>query len=103
MTEPEFPEGNAIVYCEGAFGTTNGKTAHGLVRRSKRYRVLSVVDSKSAGVDAGSALPDRDFRIIEQALLIGGQRQALRNGGVRRLRCHESVLLAKILRRNFFA
>ena len=24
-----FPEGNAIVYCQGAFGTTNGKTAHG--------------------------------------------------------------------------
>ena len=33
------PEGNAIVYCQGAFGTTNGKTAHGLVRRTRRYRV----------------------------------------------------------------
>ena len=24
------PEGNAIVYCEGAYNTLNGKTAHGL-------------------------------------------------------------------------
>jgi uncharacterized NAD-dependent epimerase/dehydratase family protein len=51
-----FPEGNAIVYCEGAFGTTNGKTAHGLVRRTKRYNVLSVIDSRHAGKDAGQAL-----------------------------------------------
>ena len=35
MTAPSGLEGHAIVYCEGAFGTTNGKTAHGLVRRSR--------------------------------------------------------------------
>ena len=35
MTEATSPEGRAIVYCEGAFNTTNGKTAHGLVRRRK--------------------------------------------------------------------
>jgi uncharacterized NAD-dependent epimerase/dehydratase family protein len=49
-------DGNAIVYCEGAFNTPNGKTAHGLVRFTKRYRVLSVVDSKYAGQDAGSVI-----------------------------------------------
>ena len=49
-------EGNAIIYCEGAFGTTNGKTAHGLVRRSERYRVLSIIDSMHAGKDAGEVL-----------------------------------------------
>ncbi len=54
MTQP--PEGNAIVYCQGAFGTTNGKTAHGLVRRTRRYRVLAVVDAKCAGNDAGEIL-----------------------------------------------
>ena len=32
----EWPEGNAIVYCQGAVNTTYGKTAHGLVRRSER-------------------------------------------------------------------
>lgn len=54
-----FPEGRAIVYCEGAFGTLNGKTAHGLVRRTERYEVLSVVDSGHAGNDAGQLLDGR--------------------------------------------
>ncbi len=51
-----FPDGNAIVYCEGAFGTPNGKTAHGLVRRTKRYQVLSIIDSKHIADDAGQIL-----------------------------------------------
>ncbi len=59
----DFPEGNAVVYCEGAFGTTNGKTAHGLVRRSRRYVVSSVVDSHHAGCDAGALLDGRDLGI----------------------------------------
>jgi len=53
------PEGVAIVYCEGAFGTTNGKTAHGLVRRTRRYRVACVMDSRHAGRDAGEVLDGR--------------------------------------------
>lgn len=52
-------EGNAIVYCQGMFQTTNGKTAHGLVRRCERYRVLSVVDSTCAGRDAAELLDGR--------------------------------------------
>jgi uncharacterized NAD-dependent epimerase/dehydratase family protein len=51
-----FPGVNAIVYCRGAFGTTYGKTAHGLVRRTDRYRVLSVVDDTLARKDAGIVL-----------------------------------------------
>jgi len=67
------PEGNAIVYCEGAFNTPNGKTAHGLVRFTNRYRVLSVVDSRYAGRDAGEVLDSRANRIpifgsLEQAV-----------------------------------
>lgn len=54
-----WPEGNAIVWCEGAFNTTYGKTAHGLVRRSERYRVLAVVDATWAGRDAGQVLDGR--------------------------------------------
>jgi len=50
------PDGKAIVYCEGAFGTPNGKTAHGLVRFTHRYEVLSVIDSRHAGADAGEIL-----------------------------------------------
>lgn len=51
-----FPEGNAIIYCEGAFNTPNGKTAHGLVRFTERYQVLAVIDSQYAGQDAGLVL-----------------------------------------------
>jgi uncharacterized NAD-dependent epimerase/dehydratase family protein len=51
-----FPEANAIVYCEGAFNTTNGKTAHGLVRFTKRYNVICVIDSRYAGRDAGEVI-----------------------------------------------
>jgi uncharacterized NAD-dependent epimerase/dehydratase family protein len=56
-------DGNAIVYCDGAFGTTNGKTAHGLVRFTRRYRVLSVVDSRHAGADAGELLDGKTLGI----------------------------------------
>ncbi|HKK27060.1 MAG TPA: DUF1611 domain-containing protein [Gemmatimonadota bacterium] len=54
-----WPEGRAIVFCEGAFGTPYGKTAHGLVRRTARYDVVSVVDSRLAGRDAGEELDGR--------------------------------------------
>jgi len=50
------PEGNAIVYCQRFFSTTYGKTAHGLVRKTRRYRVLSVVDELDAGKDAAQIL-----------------------------------------------
>ena len=50
------PEQKAIVYCQDAFNTPNGKTAHGLVRFSKRYTILSVLDSQYAGKDAGEVL-----------------------------------------------
>ena len=49
-------DGNALVLCEGAFETLNGKTAHGLVRFTKRYNILGVIDSTCAGKDAGEVL-----------------------------------------------
>ncbi len=57
------PEGNAIVYCEGAFNTPNGKTSHGLVRFTKRYRILSVIDSHYAGRDAAEVLDGKPKNI----------------------------------------
>jgi uncharacterized NAD-dependent epimerase/dehydratase family protein len=71
-----FPEGDAIIYCEGAFGTPNGKTAHGLVRRTMRYHVLSVIDSRHAGADAGEILDGTPKGIaiypsIQEALVAG--------------------------------
>ena len=50
------PEANAIVYCEGAYNTLNGKTAHGLVRFCRRYHIVAVVDSRYAGRDAGEVI-----------------------------------------------
>jgi len=55
----QWPEGRAVVYCQGAFNTTNGKTAHGLVRRSERYDVVCVIDAGWAGQDAGQVLDGR--------------------------------------------
>jgi uncharacterized NAD-dependent epimerase/dehydratase family protein len=69
----KLPEGSAIVYCQGYFNTPNGKTAHGLVRFTKRYRVLSVIDANIAGEDAGNILDGKPngipiFAGLEQAL-----------------------------------
>lgn len=49
----------AIVYCEANFGDIDGKTANGLVRHSEKYKILSVIDSKQAGGDAGEVLGDK--------------------------------------------
>ncbi len=52
-------DGKAIVYCDGAFNTPNGKTAHGLVRFTERYEVVGVIDHRYAGQDAGEILDGR--------------------------------------------
>jgi uncharacterized NAD-dependent epimerase/dehydratase family protein len=81
MNETAWPEGNAVVYCEGAFGTTNGKTAHGLVRFTRRYHVVSVVDSALAGGDAGQVLDGvpKGIPIVEsvQAAVEGAEARGL--------------------------
>lgn len=53
----------ALVYCEGAYLGLNGKTAHGLVRFTRRYEIRGVIDSTLAGQDAGDIL-DGKFRSI---------------------------------------
>ncbi len=52
-------DGTAVVLCEGAFASSDGKTAHGLVRHTDRYRILAVLDSSCAGRDAGEMLDGR--------------------------------------------
>ena len=69
------PEGNAIVYCKGAFNTPNGKTAHGLIRFTKRYKVISVIDSRYDDKDSGLVLDGKEnnipiFDTLEKALKI---------------------------------
>ncbi len=49
-------DGSAIVFCQNAFNTPNGKTAHGLVRFTERYEVVGVIDNQYVGQDAGEVL-----------------------------------------------
>jgi uncharacterized NAD-dependent epimerase/dehydratase family protein len=66
-------DGSALVLCDGYYRTPNGKTAHGLVRGTARYRIVGVVDSSSAGNDAGELL-DGNHRGIP---IFAGLREAL--------------------------
>ncbi len=70
---PSNPVTTAIIYCEGNFAAPDGKTANGLVRHSEKYKILSVIDSEKAGLDAGSVLDDKPntipiYRDFEEAL-----------------------------------
>jgi len=63
----------ALVLCNGFYATPNGKTAHGLVRGTARYRIVGVVDPPTAGRDAGEVLDGAArgipiFASIEEAL-----------------------------------
>lgn len=49
----------ALVLCEGFFGRSPGKTANGLVRYSRKYAIVGVLDSTHAGRDAGQVLDGR--------------------------------------------
>lgn len=53
---PQGLDGTALVICDGYFDTPVGKTAHGLVRGTDRYRVVGVIDRAHAGRDAGEVL-----------------------------------------------
>jgi len=53
----------ALIYCRDAFNTPNGKTAHGLVRFTRRYRVLAVIDPAWSGRDAGEVLDGREANV----------------------------------------
>ncbi len=46
----------AIVYADRLYNSADGKTAHGLVRFSKRFEVACVVDTKLSEGDAGKKL-----------------------------------------------
>ena len=66
----------AVVLSEGCFATTYGKTANGLVRYSKRYDIVAVIDSRYYGMDAGYVLMGRQNGIrivstIQEAKALG--------------------------------
>ncbi len=49
----------ALLLAEGAFRTSDAKTAHGLVRGPSRWEIAGVMDSTCAGGDAGTLLDGR--------------------------------------------
>lgn len=49
-------QGTAIILTNGWLNNNQAKTAHGLLRVSKRFKILAVVDSKHSGRDAGEIL-----------------------------------------------
>ncbi|MGB3800081.1 MAG: DUF1611 domain-containing protein [Lewinella sp.] len=72
-------DGNAIVYADGAFNTPNGKTAHGLARFTRRYRVVGIIDQQYAGRDSGEVLDGKANNIpvyscLQEALEQSDQR-----------------------------
>lgn len=73
-------DGAAIVYCEGAFRTPNGKTAHGLVRFTRRYHIVAVIDSSCAGEDAGVVLDGQKRGVPLVPSLKDGLQQAESSG-----------------------
>ena len=73
-------DGNAVVYCEGALQTTNGKTAHGLLRRSEQFRIVAVVDSTSAGKRAGEIVRGARFDVPVVRTLDAARRLGETNG-----------------------
>ncbi|MCF6181444.1 DUF1611 domain-containing protein [Lutibacter sp.] len=46
----------ALVFSENEFGKVDGKVANGLIRYSERYKIVGIIDSTKAGLDAGECL-----------------------------------------------
>ncbi len=54
---------NAIVITGGYLDSSNAKTAHGLIRGTDRFKIVSFVDHKNAGRDAGEVLDGKNRNI----------------------------------------
>ncbi len=66
-------EGNALVITQGFLDKNDAKTAHGLIRGTKRYNIVGVLDKNFAGRDAGEVLDGKKrgipvFKDLEEAL-----------------------------------
>jgi uncharacterized NAD-dependent epimerase/dehydratase family protein len=62
MPNPMMEE-NAIIYCEGALNSLDGKATQALIRSSERYKVIAVIDSTHEGMDAGKVLDGKKRKI----------------------------------------
>jgi len=50
---------SALIYSENQLGQLDGKVTNGLVRHSDKYKIVGVIDSTKAGMDAGEFLDGR--------------------------------------------
>ena len=101
MSDERQFDGDAVVLCEGSFAHTGGKTAHGLVRTTRRYRVRAVIDSTTAGQDAGAFLDGSPngipiVRDLEAAIAAAGRPDVLvvgvaTHGGVLPAECRPAI------------
>ena len=60
---------NAIIITAGHLVSSNGKTAHGLIRGTERFNIVGVIDEKWAGKDAGEVLDGKNRNIPVYASL----------------------------------
>jgi uncharacterized NAD-dependent epimerase/dehydratase family protein len=60
---------NALIITAGYLDRVNGKTAHGLLRGTDRFRIVGVIDEKYAGRDAGEVLDGKRRNIPVYASL----------------------------------
>src|SRR3989442_11265926 len=72
----------AVILCDGYFGQNTGKTANGLVRYSKRYEIVGVIDRTKAGRDAGEVLDGKPNGIP----IVANLKEAIE-------RCHPETLI----------
>ena len=54
---------NAIIITAGHLDSSNGKTAHGLIRGTERFNIVAVIDDKHPGKDAGTVLDGKNRNI----------------------------------------
>jgi uncharacterized NAD-dependent epimerase/dehydratase family protein len=54
---------NAIIITAGHLDSSNGKTAHGLIRGTERFNIVGVIDDKHPGKDAGEVLDGKKRNI----------------------------------------
>ncbi len=78
MIDPHI-SGTAVVLTGGIFDSVNAKSAHGLIRATRRFDVRAVVDPRFAGQDAGVALEGKPAGIpivatFQEALELRGER-----------------------------
>lgn len=60
---------NAIVITGGYLDSNSAKTAHGLIRGTDRFRIIGVIDDKTAGRDAGEVVDGKTRNIPVYASL----------------------------------